>query len=293
MKIKNIFYCIIVVLFLSSCEDPVPKDYIPSNIVEALLIVNEPIRNIKILKSQSLFDEFSYDSSLVTDAEVYIIDDNNNILELKFRHSDIMGESGYYYPDTSYLVKKNTNYKLKIILGDSTVIKGETTTPDTIYWLASCSDFMQYPDDPYNLTVIDSIQWASKAPLATYYLFTVNCLDTLNYGRYLTSPTDELNERIYSKYEIPDKYYRETNTAMFIPATKIPVAWDYLKWFGLHELSVWLPDMNYRSWNMMLFMSSNINDRFSSIDGASGFFGSACVCRDTTFIIKNKNNQLH
>ena len=82
MKIKNIFYCIIFVLLLSSCEDPVPKDYIPSNIVEALLIVNEPIRNIKILKSQSLFDEFSYDSSLVSDAEVYIIDDNNNILEL-------------------------------------------------------------------------------------------------------------------------------------------------------------------------------------------------------------------
>lgn len=287
---KKLFYsCLIIFSFFISCEDPIPTDYISYNVIEALLIVNEPIRNIKILKTQSLFSEFTYDSSLVKDAKVYIIE-NDNVLELKYRYSDTLSKNGYFYPDTSYIIKKNTNYKIKILLSDSTLITGETITPDSIYWISSCKRYMQYPIDKINTSTNDSLEWniIKIQPLSlTYYLLMVNCLDTLNYGIYLEPTVNELNKRIDFSIKYKDEYYRETNITMLVPTNKVPIIWKYLKWFGLHEISVWLPDNNYRRWSMQLLMANNLDEKFSSVKGAIGFFGSAFVIRDTTVILKN------
>ena len=40
--------------FLSSCEDPIPSDYTPATLVEAVLIVDKPIEKIIVMKTQPL-----------------------------------------------------------------------------------------------------------------------------------------------------------------------------------------------------------------------------------------------
>ena len=75
----------------------------------------------------------------------------------------------------------------------------------------------------------------------------VNCLDTLNYGIYLRQTVNELNKRIDFLLNIKMNIMR-TNITMLVPTNKVPIIWKYLKWFGLHEISVWLPDNNYRQW---------------------------------------------
>lgn len=284
---KILFLCAFI--FLISCEDPVPQDYKPSNVVEALLIVNEPIKNIRITKTQSLFDEYKYENAIISDAKV-IIFENDRELELQFKKSEKEEETGYFYSDTNYLVKKNTNYKLKIVFPDGQIATGETTTPDTIYWKRSIQKYMQYPKDTINLPPGDSLEWAGKLPQSVFYYFlTISCLDTLNYGIYLNPPTNELNRRTYSIIR-DDNSYRERTSFITIPSTKTPLVWSFLKWFGLHSLNVWLPDNNYQLWALQVLMTNKFDERFCSVKGENtfGFFGSASVIRDTSVVLKNQ-----
>ncbi len=278
-----------VFFLLIACEDPVPKDYKPSNIVEALLIVNEPIKNIRLTRTQSLFEYYEYDKAVISDAQV-IISENGKDFELEFRKNDTNEKNGYFYADTNYLVKNNTNYKLKIILPNGKIITGETTTPDTIYWTKAPKKYLQYPTDTIKLPPTDSLEWKGKlAPELVYYFLTMSCLDTLNYGSYLKPPSDELNRRTYSHLRT-DKSYRERTSFITVPSTKVPIVWRFFKWFGLYSLNIWLPDKNFHLWGLQLVLSKKFDDRFSSVKGENtfGFFGSAAVARDTTFLRKNQ-----
>jgi hypothetical protein len=284
--IRKFLYIILffLILFVNACEDTVPMEYKKENIVEAFLFVGEPIQNIILIKTHPVFESFNYDSSLYSDAIVKITE-NNKEMYLEFRYDK---NPGFYYPDTTYLVKPETKYLLEITYPDNTIITGETTTPSEFNWLTPPKDFLYYPKDSLNFEEVDSLTFSWEANENTfYYLTSVACLDTLNYGKYLEPQTYELNRRILKPWS-EDRQYRETKLWGFIPNNQTPMLWNTFKWFGIHEITIYSPDMNFLKWMLQYYVDRYYNQELGSLTGGMGVFGSASVIRDTTFVIKNQ-----
>lgn len=290
--LKNIYSVLIFLLLilLTACEDPVPADYQPRNVVEALLIVDEPIKNIILLKTQPIRDTFKYYQALIKDANVKIveIDTNGNSQEMYLAFGD-ENNMGYYYPDTNFKVKPHTTYKLEVTLLDGSKIYGETKTPARFEWIKRGPKILQYPQDSVNLKTPDSIyiEW-SKVENVSFYIISIKNLDTLEYGKYLNPPTEEKNRRIYRPWN-EDFFFKEVNNWAFIPNTRTPVVWLSFKWYGLHEIKIFAPDENYLKWFIQSVGRGYYDYRLSSIKGNGlGVFGSASIIRDTTFVLKNQ-----
>lgn len=271
-------------LFMISCEDPLPSDYKPDVIVEAFLIVDKPIENIVLMRTQPLNTKFNYDSSLITKAKV-IISTESDSWELSFRYGE---GPGWYFPDTTVKIKPETRYFFKAILDDNTVLTGETTTPKRFKWIIPLKDYMQYPKDSIGLPFIDTLVFSWEAtPGTEYYLIKSKCLDTLNYGKYLTPPTSELNRRVFLE-NASEEYYLDDSAWGFIPSTITPIVWQFFKWFGKHKASVYSPDVNMLKWFQQYMIKGNYDPLLGCIKGGKGCFGSASEITKEFFIYKNQ-----
>lgn len=268
-------------IFTTSCEDPVPTDYIPQNFVDGVLIVGDPIQNIVVSLSQPALDSFDFAASLIRDAEVIIRGDGRDFV-LK---TDQEGETGYYYDDETYLVKPNTTYELEVNLSDGTKITGKTETPSETEWVYRVKKQLQYPLDSIKLPATDSIAW-QKVEGNPFFLISIMSLDTLEYGKYLDPPTEEMNRRIERPFH-DDDFYREISQWGLIPNTKTSVVWSAFKWYGLQQVAIYVPDGNFFKWFLQHVILQEYDDLMGSVEGGFGVFGSASVIRDTTFLIKN------
>ncbi len=286
---KNIKLLAILSLFvIVGCGDDVPTDYKPENFIEALLLVDEPIQNIIVMRSQPLYHKFDYFKALIPDAEVIIRGDGREFL---LSYSTDSTRPGYYYEDANYLIKPNTEYSIEVRLKDGSQITSSTTTPTPNQWLRRPKSFIQYPLDSLRLPASDTVSW-SRVPGYDIYLIAVRCMDTLEYGKYLNPPTAELNRRVYRPY-LPDRAYNEISQTAFIPAfhpdfVQTPVIWTSFKWFGLHEVVIYVPDWNFTRWTLQNMSSSAINPLLGSVEGGIGVFGSAYALRDTAVLLKNQ-----
>ncbi len=282
-----VIFSLLAVVFLFSCEDLPPDKYVPKYYVEALLIVDKPIENIIIQQSQPVKDSFDYKGSLISDANVKITDDEGNEYVLEFR--DTL-KPGFYYPDTTVLVKPQKKYYLEITLPDGSIATGNTMTPRRFDWITPPKDTIQYPQDTLNLPAVDSIKfkWENVSP-ALGYLLTVTCLDTTGYGKYLTPPTEEKNRRIERPWDDESDEYRDVaNWIGPIPNNEVPVVWNGLKWYGLHNISLYVPDINFIRWFLQYQRSIFHESILTSVDGAIGVFGSASVLSKRAFVKKNQ-----
>lgn len=274
----------IVGLFINSCEDAAPTDYVQEKFVEAFLMVNEPIDNIIVMNSQPVQNKFDYEKAIIRDAEVTITGDGK-IFNLVI---NAVGDSGYYNPDRTYLVKPNTKYDLNIKLKDGKVISGSTITPSDINWTDTVGYEIQYPKDSLKLPDRYYISW-SPVKEAKFYLISVIPLDTLNYGKYLNPATDELNRRVYNSFaNDSEEYYYERSTYPLIANTQTSVVWAAFKWFGKHQVNVMVPDNNFLMWYLQNTQQGQMNKLLSSVDGAYGVFGSASIARREMFLLKNQ-----
>ncbi len=284
-KIYILAVLIIAVLGLNSCEDDPITDYIPRTIIEGILIVDSPIENIKVIKSQPVFEKFDYEKSLVRDAKVFIEGDNQ-IFELMI---DPTGSKGYYYADKNYLIKPNTEYKLVVILKDSSVMKGSTFTPERTEWILKCNEYLQYPTDTLKLRAKDTIEWKQVGDI-DYYMLNVKCLDTFNYGMYLSPQTNEMNRRCYNLTTVhkDGEEFKEISESPVVDNNKSSVVWNVFRWFGKHEISVYAMDENMLKWYLQSFSFREFDERLNSITDGYGCFGSASALKDTCFLLKNQ-----
>lgn len=280
---------LIILFALSSllgCEDSPILDYEPKYVVEAFLLIDHPIENIYIYISQPITDTFRYENSLVSDATVTLYAGSRSY-SLTFDAT-----RGYCYPDTTVRIASGIEYTLEITFPDGKRAYGTTRTPERIYWIQPPKDRLQYPKDPLNYTFPDSlkVEWSLPDSLPEGFIVSYRCLDTLNYGKYLSPPTEEKNERVESVFANFDQFPAETNQWGFIAANWMPIVWYGFKWYGLHEIAVYNPDQNFINWYKLTRFSGSsprYNPLLGSVHGdAIGVVGSAAVIRDTTFIIK-------
>ncbi len=284
MKTIQLILIIPFVIFFVSCEDSAPGDYEENYIVEALLLVDKPIKGISIIKTQPIFDVYVHDSAMVRNANV-IIEGDGRSFNLQFKNRED-GEVGYFYDDTSYLIKENTQYKIKITLPNGKLISGETTTPGKTEWVKRAKDFLQFPLDTLKLPSTDTVIW-KKVPMIDFYLIGVTSLDTLEYGSYLNPSTEEMNRRIERPWR-QDRFFREISSISPIANTQSTIVWNTFRWFGKHEVVVYAPDWNFLRWYIQSQARQELDPLLSSITGAYGFVGSASIISDTSFVLKNQ-----
>lgn len=296
-KIQSIIAMMLCGIFMAACEDTPPNDYTPENVVEAVLIVGQPIEGIKVYVSQPVIDTFRYENSIVKNADVKIIGDGK-MLQLSYRDAKPGGE--YFYSDTMYKVQPNTQYSIEVNVGGKK-FTGETKTPAQIAWVRQMRDTVYFPKDTIKLESPDSlrIEWTATPGVEEAYLASALCLDTLEYGKYLTPPTSEKNRRITATNNEADPRYNETARYGYVVGTKAPFFWYAYKWYGLHEYSMYAPDINYLNW-MKLTRVFGSNPQYDPNQGsiyvetgsgrrkAFGVFGSASVVRQRVFLMKNQ-----
>ena len=286
---RNLLLLSIIAVIIVSCEDPAPTDYIPDIVVEGLLIVDEPIRNITVIRTQPLADSFSYYNSLISNAIVKIKSEGQEFL-LDYNPPGNDNKPGYYFSDTSYKVKSNQLYEMEVIV-DGKIMTGTTFTPARTDWIRSPKKYIQYPIDSINLPPTDTIEW-KRADKANFYLIGISCLDTNGYGEYLNPQTNEKNRRIERPFR-NDRSYWELTSFVPIPAgtdtsTSTPIVWSVFKFFGKHQVSIFVPDFNFLRWFAQAQARGQVEPILQSINNGFGYFGSASVIRDTSVLLKNQ-----
>lgn len=276
---------LIFILGLNSCEDPVPTDYKQDVFIEAYLLVDEPIRNILIRTTIPITDSVAYDFGIVRDAKVKIIGDGREF-DLSINQND---NNGYFYTDTTYLIKSDVKYRLEIDFADGSRVVAETITPNRTEWIKKSNGFVQYPKDTLNLPATDTIAWKSAIG-QSFYMLSVRCLDTLEYGKYLNPPTDELNRRVYRPFgNNNNNVNREYTQFAFIPNTRTSVVWNTFRFFGKHEVAIYTTDWNMTRWFIQVQANRDYSPLLGSVEGkAIGVFGSAAAIRDTFILLKNQ-----
>lgn len=292
--LKNISILFISFFMLSNCGDPVPTDYEETVLLEALLIVDSSIKNIRLTKTLPILETYYYGNALIKDATIFIYEEDNE-MQLTFKEYDTakIKQSGYYYNDTNYKIKPNTEYKLKAILSNGKEITGTTTTPNRIEWTKDIEYLIPYPDDTLNLPTYSGGQteWSKNDNKNLFFIYSITCLDTLGYGKYLTPSTTEPNRRIRIRNndndnEPPRPSELSINSLVFL--TNASFNWNFCRWFGKHSLKIYVPDKNYEQWFMYYLMTPNFNEKSYSINGAAGYFGSASAIGTNFFLQKNK-----
>jgi hypothetical protein len=274
---------------LAGCEDSAPTAYMPEPVLEAFLIVGEPIHDIRVTLSQSVTDTFRYSNSAVPNADVKLIA-GDRTLQLAYRANAGAGE--YYYPDTTVLVEPTTHYKVVATMPGGAVVSGETTTPVQISWIDAPKTPLQYPIDTLNLPrPPDSIalSW-TPAPSVSEYIISVRSLDTLEYGIYLDPPTAEKNRRIGRFWEENAPFYDDVARIAFLQESNTPVSWFAFKWFGRQEVAVYASDVAFVNWYKMTHFQNppSYQPLLGNVTGGLGVVASASVARKEIFLLKNQ-----
>jgi len=279
---KNILF-ILLVIFLFSCVEDNENQFKEEYLLEAFIIVGDPISNIRFMRTIPILDTFSLERVIIQDADIIIFNEIGDTLALEL-NEDIT--KAYQAIDKSYLVKENVKYNLKVIYKNDTMI-ATTTTPKVFNWVEKAPDIIQYPKDSIKLNEQVKVKWENPGSFNFYHIVT-KCLDTLEYGKYLDSATDELNRRIVIFRENDSRYKNITNHGLS-PNNEGSIIWTTFKWYGLQEVTIYNPDYNWFRW-LGQYFQSEYNDILSSVDGKKvrGVFGSASAIRDTTFILKNQ-----
>jgi len=290
MKYIALFLCAAcTIIGLSSCEDPVAFDYIPEYAVEAYLLVDEPIKEIMITKSQPVADSFVYENSIVKNAKVSIIRNQKDTLNLEFVDSERGGE--YRYPNGQELVEPSTRYDLLVLLPDGKRITGTTFTPERVKWVTPPRSVLQYPTDTLNLFAPDSlsISWTQVQGIPEY-LIVITSLDTLGYGQYLNPPTADSNRKIFRFFRRNPDNPRLRNMTLygFFQGTKAPVVWTAFRWYGKHKLGIVAPDQNFLKWFKAGWGGNQYDYRLASVTGGLGVFGSGSYVEQEIFLLKNQ-----
>ncbi|MCE7933242.1 MAG: DUF4249 family protein [Chlorobi bacterium CHB2] len=280
---------VVALLFSATgCEDLPPDAYIPQYALEGYLLVDKPITNISLTRSQSVTDTFKFDKGGVPNADVKIIT-GGNVYQLQYRNDNRSG--GYFYPDTTVRVQPNTTYKIEVRTADGSLLTAQTITPERIAWITPPKSSLQYPVDTLSLPSPDSLKlrW-TIAPNVVEYLISIRCDDTLEYGKYLEPSTGERNRRIERSYEKNVPLYNDVSRWGFLLHNETPTVWAGFKWFGRHTVTVYAANDPMARWYKLTHFGANptFDPLYSNVSGGVGVFGAASIAESKVFVTKNQ-----
>jgi hypothetical protein len=284
--LPKLFLCCVSTL-LVSCEDPIPTDYSPDVVVQALLIVGKPIDNVLIYLSQPMRDSFDVSRSVIRDADVVVTGPDGEI-RLVFV-TDTLG--GHYAAiDTSIIVRAGATYDLRVSTQGKTIV-ANTTTPLQITAVNTIRPVIQYVGYRNETLPIDDslrVSWTTAGTGYEYFI-TMTCLDTVHYGKYLAIPTNDSNERVRpqeNEFDRTTPFNTEATRFAFVQGPNV-FSWGAFKWYGPHTFAVFAGDKNFINFvKQVTFGGRQINENLQSFKNALGYFGSASRIEHNTFLLK-------
>ncbi len=276
-----------VMAVLSACEDPIPSDYTPDVVIQALLVVGEPVDGILIYLSQPMADSFDLRRAVIRDADAIVSGPDGDV-RLQFIDDTLGGH--YAASDTSIRIREGATYQLRVVTQGKT-ITASTTTPKQIVVTNPIRPMIQYVGyRNETLPIADSLRvgWTSAGAGFEYFI-TMRCLDTLNYGTYLQPPTNDSNERVRpqeNEFDRTTPFNTEATRFAFVQGPNV-FSWGAFKWYGPHTFSVFAGDVNFINFvKQVTFGGRQINENLQSFTNAFGYFGSASRIEAPTFLLK-------
>lgn len=280
-----------LVLFLFGCQDPVPADYKEEVMLEGLLLVGEPLENIRILRTLPVTDTFSFEKASIPDATIIVRADG---VDVPMEYLPDARGGTYRASDTSYRIKPNVVYSVTVQTRNSQ-LTAATRTPVEFAYTAPPRPWLQYPHPDSLLVSVDDsllISW-TPVPNVELYIISITCLDTLGYGHYLEPPTTDSNRRTVRPN--PDFFDQSgtliANERTTLGATRFTASqtvWGVFRWYGPHEIRIYAPDEAFKEWIDLVGNGrrSSYDYRQSNVRGGLGVWGSASVVKQRTFLLK-------
>lgn len=287
----KLFVAFCAACLIGACEDSATLDFKEEYYVEGFLIVGEPVQDVRIQRTQSLTAPFQVANGKVTDATVRLfVGDASTPILLTYR-ADTTGVTIGDYVALEDTVRAETRYRLEVVFADGKRVEAETQTPKQIEWILPPRPLVQFPPVSQPNLRPDSLRvaWTPASPTAEYLIRTT-CLDTLDYGVYLASPTAERNRRTWSETDEGTGRINARSVWSFLQATSTSTVWSAFKWYGRHEVALYAADVNFSNWfKLTTFLGApEYNRAFSNVRGdGRGIFGSASVLKQATFVLKD------
>lgn len=273
----------------TSCEDPIPDDaYVEELVVEGFTIAGRPLTGIRIYRTLSITDTFKLQDAMISDADV-IITENGTQVPVHYVPDSLGGR--YEAIDTSYRVKHNSTYQITVnAIGKTATATATTLAP--FDWIAAPKDTMQYPGKARETERFDSLKVSWEGQSGVFiYVIGVECLDTLDYGKYLVPATDESNRRIRDEEPDDDLLIRNERTRYGLAiVANSDIVWRVFKWFGPHRLRIYAGDRAYQEWFQQVGFGgrSTYDYRLGNVEGALGVFAGASELNGEFFLKKDQ-----
>lgn len=282
---------IITGLLFVGCEDPVPTDYTEEIMLEGLLLVGEPLQDVRILRTLPVTDTFSFSRAALPEAKIAVTANGIDV-PMEYVPDDRGGT--WRAVDTTYRVLPNVLYSV-VVQARGATLTASTRTPVTFSWTTTPRTWIQFPHPDSLLTAVDDsllVSWTQVAK-TQLYIIGLTCLDTAGYGEYLNPLTADTNERTVRPK--PDFFDRsgtlianERTTLGATPFTTSQTVWGVFRWYGQHELRVYAPDEAFLEWFYLVGggRRSSYDYRLGNINGGLGVWGSASLVKQRSFLIK-------
>ena len=162
-------------------SDPVPTDYKEEIMLEGLLLVGEPLQDVRILKTLPVTDTFSFERASLSDAKITVLANGVNI-PMEFVPDSRGGT--YRAVDTSYRVQAKTVYAVTVQANGST-LTASTLTPASFAWTTPPKTFIRFPFQDSLLTAVNDSLLVTWSPVqgTELYIIGLTCLVTIEIGR--------------------------------------------------------------------------------------------------------------
>lgn len=224
---------------------------------------------------------------MIRDAEVLLTENGTPV---SVRYVDDVRGGFYEVADTSFRVKHETTYRIEV-RARGKVVTATAQTPKAFNWVISPKPILLYPGRSNETKQFDSLRvsWTGQEGIGRYVV-GIECLDTVNYGSYLTPATADTNRRIREEeFDDGTLISSERTRYGFSFVSNTPVVWIAFKWFGVHRIHVYTGDEAFQAWFSMVGFGrrSSYDYRLSNVEGGLGVFAGASEITAPIFLLKD------
>lgn len=298
MKAITFLSILLAGLLFSSCDVTNNDQFSPEFVVEAYLFANAPLPPVRLSQTVPFGEKYIFDEQAVGNATVSLqLLDSNGAVETSFDYSQ--SQPGIYQAaNPAATVLPRRSYALEIrVPNNETVIRSQTTIPDSFQILQSTADTIQYlATDQLEITVTPSFSPGRQ----NIFVFSTESFEpefenlTPLWVEFFDEESDDTTEYVEDFRITESPPINEGNYDLNGDGTlTIRLPWIAINFYGRNRISVAAIDDNIFDFmvsheiqrNPSTLSPGEIPAIIDNIEGGTGVFGSyARVIKDVVIL---------
>jgi hypothetical protein len=295
-RIRIFAAALLAALALSACDTLEGSDFVQERVVEGYLIVDEPLGQIRLTRTEEIGETYDATALAITGATVsldLLAPDGSVERTFAYEHDpQVLGV--YRAVDANELVQPLRRYRLRVDVPEEEPITGETLVPGRFEVLGTNASCVLYQGtEQFGVDVTRSDYPGRQA----YYLFSTEVIGEINRDR-LTPIADALLDEDEDLEDSRRTVSPPLNEANFNPDFSdeftIELPWLAIAFYGQLSTSAQAVDDNLydfvRSANVQQGGSTlspgQIPNLLVNLEGAQGIFGSLASSRLDIYIAR-------